>query len=536
MKKKNKLFANKGPKRSLKEVLHLFSWQSIKKSFQTKNFKQGTYRGGLTVLVIVLVMLVNLIANQLPASVQTIDLSEEQIMEVSTTSENFLDNLSDEIDFVVLANQSETDTTISTFIEKYASLSKNISVEWIDPTLHPSALTEYSADEDTLVIIDQTTGESMTVSFSEILYSGYDSSYNTVTTFDGDGAITSALNALTSNEAQVIYTTEGHGETDLPTSITDAFSKNNYATNTVNTLMTGELPTDADLLLIYGPTTDFTTDEITQMEDYIAAGGKVMVVLSAENPDLPNLSSFMEAYGLAETAGYVADTERSYQGQPYYLFPNLTLSGTYAEGIENEMVLILNTKGFTEVDPTIENVTVTSLMETSSGGYDVTEDDQVQGTYLLGAVATQTVTTEDEEATTDSTSDATTESTSESTSESTAESTTESSTESTESSDATEDAEAEEVSDGMLTVVSSTNMMDDSILASISTIENSTLFMNMVTANFADVSNISIEAKTLSSNTNTVTNPGSYSLFMILIIPLVILIVGFAIWLRRRKA
>ena len=43
----------------------------------------------------------------------------------------------------VLAVKDETDDRITTFISKYAALSDKIKVEWIDPVLHPSALTDY---------------------------------------------------------------------------------------------------------------------------------------------------------------------------------------------------------------------------------------------------------------------------------------------------------------------------------------------------------------------------------------------------------
>ena len=52
----------------------------------------------------------------------------------------------------VLAVKDETDDRITTFISKYAALSDKIKVEWIDPVLHPSALTEYNTSQNTIYV------------------------------------------------------------------------------------------------------------------------------------------------------------------------------------------------------------------------------------------------------------------------------------------------------------------------------------------------------------------------------------------------
>lgn len=488
------------------------SWSSMRQSLQTTNARQGASRSGVTLLVLAIVVVVNLIVGQLPQTINTIDLSEEQVTEVSQTSKDLLDGLDDTIVLKVLADQTTTDTAIKSFLEKYAATSSHLSIEWIDPVLHPSVLTDYSAEENSVVVENENTEDYEVISFSSIVSTGYDSSYNTVTTFDGDGQLTSAVNRLTNQNEHTIYLSAGHGEETLVSSIITLFDKANYTTAELNTVTTAEMPDDMDLLLIYGPTTDFTEDEITNLETYIAAGGKVMVVLSAEDADTPNLAAFMKAYGLAETSGYIADAERSYQGQSYYLIPNMTGTDVYLDNLSSQTVLLINTKGFTQEDPTIENATVTPLLQTSENGYNVTDDEQTQGTYTLGAIVTQTSNTgEDEENTSDS----------------------ETTSSDTQASDTDEESAAVE---GKLTILSSTNLVAEDVTSAFSTLENNTVFMNMITANFDDVENISIGAKTLSSNMNTVTNPGGYSVLFILIIPLAVLVTGFVIWFRRRRA
>ena len=69
-----------------------------------------------------------------------------------------------------------------------------------------------------------------------------------------------------------------------------------------------------------------------------------MLLLGDTNStELPNLASIMKTYGMEAADGYIADTQRSYQNNYYCFFPQLTASGDLTDGMESQMVLLLNT-------------------------------------------------------------------------------------------------------------------------------------------------------------------------------------------------
>ena len=103
----------------------------------------------------------------------------------------------------------------------------------------------------------------------------------------------------------------------------------------------------------------------------------------------------------------------------------------------------------------------------------MTEEDQKQGTYDLGVVATETISSDSKES--------------------------------------------------RLTVISAGSLIDQQITDAFSQLENTQVFMNAVTANFDGVTNLSIEA-------------GGFSILVVFGIPAVVLIGGFVVWFRRRKA
>ena len=265
-------------------------------------------------------------------------------------------------------------------------------------------------------------------------------------------------------------------------------------------MMKGEIPDDCDLLFLNAPTTDLSDDEKTLLLNYLQAGGKVFIVLGESEDATPNLDAVLKEYGMQKTDGYIADMQRSYQGNYYYIFPEITATGDLAKGLESEMVLMINAHGLTTTDPARDTITTTAFMQTSDNAYSVTEDSQEEGTYNLGVVATESV-----------------------------------------SSDTSEDADSSNSSDSdaktsRLTVISSETMIDSQITDAYSTLENLDLFMNAVTANFDNTKNVAIKAKSLQVSNNTMQHAGLISILTIFGIPLVILIYGFMCWWKRRKA
>ena len=73
--------------------------EKIKKSFRSASSKNGSYSVGMIALVICMVIVVNLIAGQLPENVKSIDISDNNIYGVSKTSKKALNKLDKKVTF-----------------------------------------------------------------------------------------------------------------------------------------------------------------------------------------------------------------------------------------------------------------------------------------------------------------------------------------------------------------------------------------------------------------------------------------------------
>lgn len=456
--------------------------------FSSLQFKNGTYSMGVTAIVLGIVVIINLMVNQLPSNIKKIDMSSNKMYTIGETTKEVIKNLTKDITITMIAAPSSIDTRISTLVNNYKSLSNKIKVETVDPVLHPTVLSTYNTEENTIVVSCADTNKDMTISFQDIIkydemtYAYYGQYVETE--FDGEGLLTSAIDYVVNEVQKKIYTVEGHRESDLSDAVNDLIKKANLETAAVNLMTEGKIPQDCDLLLINAPVTDIAEDEKVLIENYLAEGGKVMVLLGETDP-LTNLESILTEYGLDIVDGYIADTERFFQNSYYAIFPNLVASHeANSNAPKDALALVNNAYGMKEVTPSRDTISVESFMTTSDNAYAVTNSQEVEGNYILGATATETL----------------------------------------------------EEAEGKLTVISAGSLINEYVTNVSPSLYNLELFMNLVTANFEDINNISIPAKSLEMTYNTILSPGIWNSLFIFIIPIGILLIGFVIWMKRRRA
>ena len=449
--------------------------------------RRGGYLAGVTVAAVVVVLLINMIVGQLPSHLRELDMTDNSLYEVSDTSRDFLSTLDKDVEIVVLAEEGTVDGRIEKYLDGYVACSSRITLTQVDPVAHPTAAAQYEADSNSLVVLCEETGKQKVISFGEIIT--YTMDYMTFSyqesQFDAEGQLTSAIAAVTGENSEKVYTTAGHNEASLPTQVTDAIAKANLDTGEVNLLRDGAIPEDCTLLLAYQPAGDLSEEELTLVEDYLAGGGQLMLVLPAEEADQPNWESLLNQYGLETVGGYVADTQQYYQQfrNPYYIYPVLDSSGGIGTTLSADaQILLVNTRGMNQITPARDTIAVTPFMTTSEGGVAVDGESQTQGTYVLGASAT----------------------------------------------------EETEGGTARLTVISAATLTDESILTRYST-SNLELFMSALTVDLESTSQFSIPAKSLAITYNTVVNAGLWSALFLFVIPVLVLLGGLIYWVRRRK-
>lgn len=445
----------------------------------TKAFRKGSYSTVIMVVIIAIVIAANVMFSKLPTAARNIDVSSNNLYSIGDTTHSVLDGLKNDVEIIVIKDKESTDKRISTLLAKYADYSDHIKVTYKDPVLYPSVLTTYDTEENNIVIKCDTTDKTTKVAFSDIIVTStsyYGSTYET--SFDGEGQLTKAIDYVSNENNKLIYTISGHGESDLGKNISGLISKSNFNVKSVNLLVDNGIPDDCDMLICNQPTKDLADDELKLLREYMENGGKITVVLADTTTETPNFDALMADYGISKVNGYIADTERYYGQNVYQIFPNYSSGDITGKFGSEEYTLLFGSLGL-KVEET-DGVTVDEFLTTSDKGAAVVgENDYTEGKYTLAAAATK--------------------------------------------------------DESRFTVFGSASIIDDEFTSYYTNLMDLQVFMNSITANFDDVSNISIDSISLQTTYNTIANGSGIGAIFIGIIPVALLILGFLRWFGRRK-
>ena len=149
-------------------------------------------------------------------------------------------------------NGAGKSTTIQKTLARYEDLSKHVKVEKIDPVANPNFAYAYTTEDlynNSLVVTSADASKSRYISYYDIYESSYDEEYNTVTSYNGEGALTAAVNFVTSDTQTRVYYLSGHGEDELPSNLVSSFENGNISLTQLNLLTEENIPSDCAALL-----------------------------------------------------------------------------------------------------------------------------------------------------------------------------------------------------------------------------------------------------------------------------------------------
>jgi len=347
--------------------------ENIKNSFSSRKFKSGSYNAAITALVIAIVIIVNLAVGQLPAGWINYDISDNKLISLSEQSVEIASGVDEEVTIYFVAQNGSEDLSILTLLEKYAALSPNIKLVREDPVLHPTFLNKYEASNlaDNSVIVESAK-RFRAIDYSEIVVTEYDySTWTSVTTFDGEGAITSAIDFVITDDIPKAYMTTGHEEKGLTTTLTSYIARENIETASLNLIAAGSVPSDADCLIIAAPQKDISAAEATAIMNYLDGGGKVLLITEENAAGFTNLMTVAESMGVTAQSGIVMESDSSnYVSYPFYLMPaikehEITKPLTDA----GKVVLSPISHAITRVENPRSTLQITDLLLTSSSAY-----------------------------------------------------------------------------------------------------------------------------------------------------------------------
>ena len=315
----------------MKKLAHLkSSWRTEKTRIA---FRGGSYSLIITAVVLAILIVVNVLAAALPTTATQYDISSAKLYSVTSNTKAVVNALEDDVTIYWIVQSGEEDEIVENLLDTYDSLSEHIEVVKRNPDVYPTFAEQYTNEivQNNSLVVE--CGErSRFINYDDIYLQEADVySYYYTVSFDGEGAITSAINYVVSEDLPQLYLLEGHGESELPTTFSDQLEKDNIELTTFSLLNVDAIPEEADGILIYAPTSDISTEEKEILASYVAEGGKLMVVAGpTEEGVLTNLYSLLADYGVETYEGIVVEADRNYYAfqEPYTLLPDMNSSNT----------------------------------------------------------------------------------------------------------------------------------------------------------------------------------------------------------------
>lgn len=325
-------------------------------------FQGGSYSLIATAVVLAILIALNILVSALPANLTKYDISASKLYSITSNTKVVVNALEEDVTIYWIVQSGEEDDVIETLLNKYDSLSDHITVVKKNPDVYPTFAEQYTSEtvQNNSLVVE--CGErSRFIRYDDIYVQEpdiYSYSYNT--SFDGEGAITSAIDYVVTEDLPQLYVVEGHGEQALPDNFQEQIEQ-----------------------------------EVEMLSSYAEAGGKLLVMAGpTEEGSLSNLYSLLSAYGVSTTEGIVVEGDREhYTGYPYVLLPEMSSHAITDPLMEEHYYPNMPISQGMTVDETAGSA-VTVLLSTSeeafskSAGYQLTsyekEEGDVDGPFAVG--------------------------------------------------------------------------------------------------------------------------------------------------------
>lgn len=308
-----------------------------KRRFNVRSFKHGSMSVVLTVVFIAAVVVVNIIVGLISERFNTTaDLTNTGLYTLEEKTEDYLANTLDtDITLTVLRTekdfeeQSTAYKQINELLKKMEMTGGHIKINYLDLDQNPNYTSQFKGETlsaNYIVVECEKTGRHKILSPYD--YFSFNQSYlQTYGQYVVEGSnieqeAVSAMLAVSNEDVIRVAFTEGYGESDS-TALQNLLSKNGYEIETINLTTTDAIDPDIDFVIMYAPSIDPDASQLSKLDNYLDNGGaygkNVFYFASTTQPETPNVESFLNDWGVS--VGY----DRIGQSDANYLISSMTL-------------------------------------------------------------------------------------------------------------------------------------------------------------------------------------------------------------------
>lgn len=468
-------------------VYFFLNLSDLKQSFRRKSF---LYSSNLFLIIVLVLGILVLVNTFFARHHHRFDFTEARLHSLSDQSVTVLKGLKKDILIKGFFREGNfSSSKMENLMQIYSYHSKKIKYEFIDPDKNPGLVKRYEITQDGTTILECGDKESRITNSNE-------------------EDITNAIIQVTREKKKVIYFLEGHGEASIEepeergySLARDELKKIGYEVKSLSLALSETFPDDTALLVIPGPEKDLLPNELETIRLFLQKGGKVFFMVDPQRA--PGLNSFLQEFGVKLEDDLIVDTVSRLLGGDYFMpvvtdyeYHDITKKFRYA-------TFFPYARSVDTIENMPEGVSVDTLAKSSPNSWSerqlnksqVSFDEKTdkQGPIPLAVVAT--IKPKEEK---------------------------------------TQAEQSQPKSEGRLAVFGDSDFASNTYY---NLSGNGNLFLNTVNWLTEEADLISIQPRTSSPHTISLTPSQGRLLFFVslIILPLVVFLTGISVWIRRRN-
>ncbi len=347
-------------------------------------FRYGGYATLVTALVIALLITVNIVMEQIPA---TADLTKEKLFSLSDQTKQVLNNLNTDVTIYGLFEAGKEPLFVHEILQKYDAASDRLDVNYIDPFRNPGFVTRYQGEDEppgeNSIIIEMGKKYRVISQYDLFNYTAPSAEDPTAMrraqSLRAEQTLTGALLLLSGHKAPTIYVLRGHREESVPFEMVEQLKSENYIIKDLNIATDGGVPEDADLIMIIGPKTDLSPSEEDAIRTFLfERRGKAffMMDVAGGRDRLENFHSLFNSCGVELEQLLVVERDPNYYlpQLPIGLVPKIKVHTITADLITDELaVLFPRSQAVTILETRSRDLHINPLLESSESAWGKTD-------------------------------------------------------------------------------------------------------------------------------------------------------------------
>lgn len=288
-----------------------YYYKDREKQLSRQSIKKGS---NVAIQIVVALLIISMIAFITNRRNWRADWTEDSLFSLADQTTKVLQGLDKPVEIKAFFRTNDR-TSVKTRFDEYSYYSSNLTYEFIDPDQEPNRVKQYAVTQLNTIVVESGVKRELITELSE-------------------ANITNAIIKVTRDQDKVIYFTSGHGERSITEAsaegiqlAVEGIKKENHLVRTINIALRRSIPDSASVVAIVSPKTDFFPMELDTLAAYVENGGKLLLMLDPESPQ--GLKTFAQNYKVVVGNNMVIDA--SGLGQLFGSGPGVPIIQTYDE-------------------------------------------------------------------------------------------------------------------------------------------------------------------------------------------------------------